>query len=78
MSDNNHNNKSNDTLQSIFTAKIAENKTDNWVDLLPNICYAIDINYQNITKTTLYNILMGFNPILGLDGVVDGGDTEVI
>jgi hypothetical protein len=70
--------QSNGTLQSLLTAKMAENKTDNWVDLLPSICYAMNINYQNTTKTTPYNILMGCNPNLGLDGFVDGGDDEVI
>ncbi len=47
INNKNHNNKSNGTLQSLLTVKIAENKTDNWIDLLPNICYATDINDQN-------------------------------
>jgi transposase InsO family protein len=51
--------QSNGTLQRILTSKLAELETDNWVDLLPDVMYVMNINLQNSTKTTPYNIMFG-------------------
>jgi transposase InsO family protein len=57
--------QSNGTMQKLLAAKMLELKTDKWVDLLPEIQYTMNINMQNVTKTTPFNIVFGQNPNLG-------------
>jgi hypothetical protein len=51
--------QSNGTLQRILTSKLVKKETDNWVSLLPEVMYIMNINLQNSTKTTPYNIMFG-------------------
>ena len=39
--------------------------------------YIMNINLQNSTKTTPYNIMFGFGPNLGLHGIIEGDDEDV-
>ena len=59
-------------------SKMKENNTNDWVDFLPNIQYIMNINMQNSTKTTPYDIVFVKSPNLGLSGVFDGGNEEVL
>ena len=69
--------QSNGTLEKLLMSKMKENKTNDWVEFLPNIQYIMNINMQNSTKTTPYDIVFGQNPNIGLNGVFDGGNEEV-
>ena len=66
--------QSNGTLEKLLMSKMKENNTNDWVEFLPNIQYIMNINMQNSTKTTPYDIVFGQGPNLGLNGVFDGGN----
>ncbi len=38
--------QSNGTVQRILTSKLVENETDNWVSLLPEVMYIMNINLK--------------------------------
>ena len=66
--------QSNGTLEKLLMSKMKEKNTNDWVEFLPNIQYIMNINMQNSTKTTPYDIVFGQGPNLGLNGVFDGGN----
>jgi transposase InsO family protein len=58
--------QSNGTLQRLLAAKMAEQNTNKWVDLLPLVQYTMNTNFQNTTRSTPFNIVYGINPNLGI------------
>ena len=57
--------QSNGTLERCLNARLQEIESDNWIEALPHVQYAMNISMQNTTKKAPYNIVFGQHPNIG-------------